>query len=106
MTQEINRAIKLHFADADTLTNIAEITGNEKLYTAIGYLTSWSVGSANYAFCEIFGGVYDGNPELIATYRAEERGVITYQIGAVWHEGSAIDGTTGLRLAGHFGFHS
>lgn len=106
MTQEINRTIKLHFAAADTLTDIAAITGNEKLYTAIGYLTSWCVGSDRYAFCEIFGGVYDGNPELIATYRAEERGAITYQIGAVWHEGSAIDGATGLPLAGHFGFHS
>ena len=93
MTQEINRTIKLHFADAETLADIAAITGDKELYQAIGYLTSWSVGSDRYKFCEVFGGVYDGNPELIATYRAEERGAITYQIGAVWHED-------------HFGFHS
>ena len=93
MTQEINRTMKLHFADADTLTSIAEITGNKELFQAIGYLSQWGMGSATYAYCEIFGGVYDGNPELIATYRTEERGVITYQIGAVWH-------------GDHFGFHS
>ena len=93
MTKEINRTMKLHFADADTLTSIAEITGNKELFQAIGYLSQWGMGSDRYAYCEIFGGVYDGKPELIANYRAEERGLIAYQIGAVWHED-------------HFGFHS
>lgn len=92
--------------DANTLTAIAEITGNEDLFRAIGYLAQWAAGSDKYAYVEIIGGVYDGMPELIATYRAGERGPITYQIGAVWHEGKAIDGTTGLPVAGHFGFHS
>jgi hypothetical protein len=92
--------------DADTLTTIAEITGNAELFRAIGYFTQWAVGSDKYAYAEIIGGVYDGNPEIIATYRAEERGPITYQIGAVWHKGTAIDGTTGLPVAGYFGFHS
>jgi hypothetical protein len=100
-----NRTLNLHFAD-DTLTRIAEITGNKELFQAIGYLSQWGMGSANYAVCEIIGGVYDGTPELIATYRAEERGPITYQIGAIWHEGKAIDGATGEPVSGHFGFHS
>lgn len=76
--------------DADTIINIAEITGNDELFKAIGYLSTWGI---TYPFCEIIGGVYDGNPELVATYRREERGPIAYQIGAVWH-------------ADHFGFHS
>ena len=79
--------------DADTLVNIAEITGNVELFRAIGYLTQWATGSDKYAYVEIIGGVYDGNPEIIATYRKEERGPITYQIGAIWH-------------GDHFGFHS
>jgi hypothetical protein len=82
--------------EAEKLTEIAEITGNEKIWAAIGYLSTWNMA---HAYCEIIGGVYDGNPEIIATYRKEERGPITYQIGAVWHGGN--DDT-----AGHFGFHS
>ncbi len=106
MTQEINRTSKLHFAAADTLTNIAEITGNKELFQAIGYLSQWGMGSDRYAFCEIFGGLYDGNPELIATYRAEERGTITYQIGAIWHAAKGGDDGSASGEAGHFGFHS
>jgi hypothetical protein len=89
--------------DADTIINIAEIAGNAEFFRAIGYLAQWN---PSHAICEIIGGVYDGNPEIIATYRREERGPITYQIGAVWHEGKSIDGLTGEPLPGHFGFHS
>lgn len=91
--------------DADTLVNIAEITGNVELFRAIGYLTQWATGSGKYAYVEIIGGVYFGSPELIATYRAEARGPITYQIGAVWH-GATESVSMGLPVAGHFGFHS
>jgi hypothetical protein len=97
-----DRTIRFGIA-AETLTAIAEITGNQALHHAIGYLTQWNLA---HPFCEIIGGVYDGTPELVATYRKEERGPITYQIGAVWHEGKAIDGMTGDTVAGHFGFHS
>lgn len=76
--------------DADTIVNIAEITGNAELFKAIGYLSMWNL---SHAYCEIIGGVYDGNPELVATYRRDPAGPITYQIGAVWHDD-------------HFGFHS
>jgi hypothetical protein len=88
---------------AETVTAIAEITGNAEYFKAIGYLSTWNL---SHAHCEIIGGIYDGNPEIIATYRQHADGPITYQIGAVWHEGKAIDGTTGLPVAGHFGFHS
>ena len=96
--------------EAETVTDIAEITGNTELFRALGYLMQWNL---NHAFVEIIGGVYDGNPEIIATYRREEGGPLTYQIGAVWHEGKSIwhegksiDGLPGEPVAGHFGFHS
>lgn len=76
--------------DADTTVNIVEITGNDLFFRAVGYLTTWNL---SYAYCEVIAGVYDGVPEIVATYRREERGPITYQIGAVWH-------------GDHFGFHS
>jgi hypothetical protein len=84
-----DRTIRLGLS-AETMTDIANITGNDALFGAIGYLSTWGMG---HAFCEIIGGVYDGVPEIIATYRGEELGKITYQIGAVWH-------------TDHFGFHS
>jgi hypothetical protein len=99
---QTERTIKFRI-DADTLVAIAEITGNAELFKAFGYFSQWNL---NHAICEIIGGVYDGNPEIIATYRRDDGGPITYQIGAVWHEGKGIDGITGEPVAGHFGFHS
>lgn len=90
--------------DADTIVNIAEITGNDALFSAVGYLSMWNM---SHPVCEIIGGVYDGTPELVATYRREQGGPITYQIGAVWHETTSLDPLTGLPVTtGHFGFHS
>lgn len=76
--------------NAVDITEIAQITGNEALYKAIGYLTMWNL---TFPSVHIQGGIYDGVPEIIATYRREDRGPIGYQIAAVWHDG-------------HFGFHS
>jgi len=81
--------------DADTYTQIAEITGNAELFKAIGYLSQWNM---NHAKVRIIACMYEscGNPELIATYwryNHDEPQPITYQIGAVWHDD-------------HFGFHS
>ena len=78
--------------DADKHVEIAEIVGNKELFSAIGYLSQWNM---NLAKVRIIGGVYDGNPELTATYwrHSTEGEPITYQIGAVWHDD-------------HFGFHS
>ena len=81
--------------DADTYTQIAEITGNAELFKVIGYLSQWNM---NHAKVRIIACMYEscGNPELIATYwryNHDEPQPITYQIGAVWHDD-------------HFGFHS
>jgi len=87
----VNRTIELAI-DADTMVSIAEITGNKELFNAIGYLSQWNLPLSKV---RLIGGVYDGNPELIATYwrHSTEGEPIAYQIGAIWH-------------GDHFGFHS
>ena len=86
-----NRTVEFGL-EPETLTAIAEITGNQELFQAIGYLSQWSLPLSRV---RIIGGVYDGNPELVATYwrHSTEGEPIAYQIGAVWH-------------GDHFGFHS
>jgi hypothetical protein len=81
--------------DPDTMVDIATITGNEKLFHAIGYLSQWNLPLAKV---HISACMYEscGNPEIIATYwrhNTTEFQPIAYQIGAVWH-------------GDHFGFHS
>lgn len=84
------RTITLNL-DAVTKTEIAEITGHDKLHAALGYLSVWNM---SFAHVTISGGVFDGNPELLATYRADaDAPSVGYTIGAVWH-------------GDHFGFHS
>ena len=88
MSRSIEMAI-----EPDTLTAIAEITGNKELFSALGYLSQWNLPLARV---RIIGGVYDGNPEIIATYwryKSPDPQSVAYQIGAVWHDD-------------HFGFHS
>jgi ABC-type Fe2+-enterobactin transport system substrate-binding protein len=87
-----DRTIELAI-DADTLMALADASSNAELFKAIGYLSQWNM---NMAKVRILGGVYDGNPELTATYwrhNPPEPQTIAYQIGAVWH-------------GDHFGFHS
>jgi hypothetical protein len=88
MTEQ--RTITLN-VDAVTKTEIAEITGHDKLNAALGYLSGWNM---TFPHVTISGGVFDGNPELLAAYRtnADDRRP-GYVIGAVWHDD-------------HFGFHS
>lgn len=78
------------FIDAVTATEIREITGSQPFYEALGYLASWNM---TFRYVRITGCLYEGNPELIATYKNDPNGPIGYQIGAVWH-------------GEHFGFHS
>jgi hypothetical protein len=88
------RTITLNL-DAVTRTQIAEITSHEKLNSALGYLAGWNM---TFPHVTISGGVYDGNPELLAAYRTNADDLRPgYVIGGVWH-----DDPTG----GHFGFHS
>lgn len=76
--------------DAVTAHQIREVTGSQRFHEALGYLSSWNM---TYGYVRITGGIYSGNPELIATYKDEANGPVCYQIGAVWHDD-------------HFGFHS
>jgi ABC-type Fe2+-enterobactin transport system substrate-binding protein len=79
--------------DAGTLMALADASSNAELFKAIGYLSQWNLPLAKV---RILGGVYDGNPEIIATYwrhAGNDPQPIAYQIGAVWH-------------GDHFGFHS
>lgn len=87
----MERTIELSI-DADKHVEMAEIAGNAELLKAIGYLSQWNM---NLKKVRIIGGVYDGKPELVATYwrHTTEGEPIAYQIGAVWH-------------GDHFGFHS
>ena len=88
MTEQ--RTITLN-VDAVTKTQIAEITGHDKLNAALGYLSGWNM---SFTHVTISGGVFDGNPELLATYREDaDAPCVGYVIGAVWHDD-------------HFGFHS
>ena len=87
-----NRTVEFGL-EPETLTAIAEITGNQELFQAIGYLSQWNLPLAKV---RIIGGVYSGNPEFVATYWRHDNDdpqPIAYQIGAVWH-------------GDHFGFHS
>jgi hypothetical protein len=77
--------------DAVTLTQISNITGNEKLFHALGYLSQWNMSLPKVRINACMYESY-GNPEIVATYWRED-GSIGYQIGAVWHDD-------------HFGFHS
>lgn len=78
------------YLDAVTACEIREITGSQRFYEALGYLTSWNM---TYGYVRITGGTYGGSPELIATYKNDITGPVQYCIGAVWH-------------GDHFGFHS
>lgn len=80
------RNIELHLSSEDMI-QIAEAIGTwDKLWTAIGYLSTW-----NMTFPTV--NIYrDGDTDMVAVYlnKQGERG---YVIGAVWHED-------------HYGFHS
>jgi len=82
----MTRNVELHLSSED-MTQIAESIGTcDKLWRAIGYLSSWNL---SYPTVRIF---RDGGDDLVAAYFKEdgERG---YVIGAVWH-------------GDHYGFHS
>jgi hypothetical protein len=76
--------------DAVTINQMQQVAGYMRFHDALGYLSSWNM---TYGYVRITGGIYSGNPELIATYKDEANGPVRYQIGAVWHDD-------------HFGFHS
>ena len=82
----MTRQVELNLSSEDMI-QIAESIGTwDKLWQAIGYLSSWNM---SYPTVRIF---RDGKDDLVAAYFKEdgERG---YVIGAVWH-------------GEHYGFHS
>ena len=79
------RTIELNLTSEDMIT-IAESIGTwDKLWEAIGYLSSWNL---SYPTVNIF---KDRDNDLVAVYFKD--GDRMYTIGAVWH-------------GDHYGFHS
>lgn len=69
--------------NTDDQAAIAEITSHDRLFSVIGSLSTWNM---RYAHVTISGGVFDGNPELLATYRVDaDAPSVGYTICAVWH---------------------
>ena len=82
----INRTIDLGLSSEDMIT-IAESIGTwDKLWEAIGYLSTW-----NQSYPKVC--IYrDRDNDLLAVY-LNDAGETKYAIGAVWHDD-------------HYGFHS
>jgi hypothetical protein len=76
MTRKVTQYI-----DADTYQNVVEQTGYEAYYKAIGYLSSWSLGSDNYPEVALYA---CGDGELYAHYIRPDN-TVGYVLGAVWH---------------------
>jgi len=81
------RAVTLSLSSNDMI-QIAESIGTwEKLWHAIGYLSTWNLQHPKVAIYR------DGkDADLVAVY-SDEKYVTKYVIGAVWHQD-------------HYGFHS
>jgi len=83
------RNIDLNLTSEDMI-QIAESIGTwDKLWTAIGYLSTWNL---SYPTVHIYRESGYGSTDLYAVY-SNEAGETKYVIGAVWHED-------------HYGFHS
>lgn len=82
----MTRTVNLNLTNEDMIT-IAESIGTwDKLWEAIGYLSSWNL---SYPTVNIF---KDRDNDLVAVY-LNDAGETKYAIGAVWH-------------GEHYGFHS
>jgi hypothetical protein len=81
-----DRQVTLNLTSEDMIT-IAEHIGEwDKLWHAIGYLSTWNL---SFPSVTIF---RDGDTDLVAVYK-DAAGQRQYVIGAVWHDT-------------HYGFHS
>jgi len=81
-----DRTVTINLTGEDMI-QVAETIGTwDKLWTAIGYLSSWNM---TFPTCRIY---RDGDTDLVAVY-LNEQGERGYVIGAVWH-------------GEHYGFHS
>lgn len=85
-----DRTVTLNLTSEDMI-QIAESIGTwDKLWTAIGYLSTWNLSHPNVVIYR--DGTKPSDVDLVAVYSDSERNV-KYVIGAVWHED-------------HYGFHS
>ncbi len=82
----MTRQVELNLSSKDMLQIAKSIGTWDKLWQAIGYLSSWNMSYPTVRISR------DGGDDLVAAYFKEdgERG---YVIGAVWH-------------GEHYGFHS
>jgi hypothetical protein len=82
-----DRTITINLTGEDMI-QVAESIGTwDKLWQAIGYLSSWNMSYPNVVIYR-----EPKSPDLVAVYSDTERNV-KYVIGAVWHDD-------------HYGFHS
>jgi len=82
----INRTIDLCISASDMIEISASIGTWDKLWQAIGYLSTW-----NHSYPKVC--IYrDRGDDLVAVY-LNDAGETKYVIGAVWHDD-------------HYGFHS
>ena len=81
-----NRNIELLLSQEDMIIIAEEIGTWDKLWEAIGYLSTWNL---SYPIVRIH---RDGKTDMVAVYLKGD-GELGYAIGAVWHDD-------------HYGFHS
>jgi hypothetical protein len=79
------RTVELNLTSEDMITIDESIGTWDKLWDAIGYLSTWNL---SYPVVNIF---KDRDNDLVAVYFKD--GDRMYTIGAVWHDG-------------HYGYHS
>jgi len=79
------RTVELNLTSEDMITIAASIGTWDKLWDAIGYLSTWNL---SYPVVNIF---KDRDNDLVAVYFKD--GDRMYTIGAVWHDD-------------HYGYHS
>ena len=82
----MTRQVTINLSESDMIQIAESIGGWDKLWEAIGYLSTWN---QSYPYVNIY---RDGDADLVAVYRDTE-GDRKYVIGAVWHDT-------------HYGYHS
>ncbi len=82
-----------HGYTPDQFTQLCAVCSPGNVFQAIGYLSTWGMEAHPHVNLGIMASNEPGACEILAYYRKEPGGPVTYAIGAVWH-------------GDHFGFHS
>lgn len=72
--------------DRNDFTFFAEEASRAKLDAAIGYLSTWGSGCDRYAHCQISITGRPQDQQLLATYRAEDGGDVTFAMAGIWQD--------------------